>query len=188
MKLDTAITEFMEHTSRDAIQSIDELASEPGLKLTGAKTKGFAMMEAFDTFTKYLNGYAQYKIKYMNDNRASGQDAIREQTTKFLSETVKLEDKEIQYSELPNFVTGYVNGIKALQETVDTLQSKMKEAEVDAESIGDVVEFANQFVEKVESRFNQWFDRVLGESGYKAKQRLFGKKQSSSEEPAPIFL
>ena len=62
MKLDTAIKTFYEKYDREAIQSIETISNDYGLNIHGHTIQTFNLNEAFDRFSNYLKGYADYKI------------------------------------------------------------------------------------------------------------------------------
>lgn len=186
MKIDNAIREFVESVSREALASIDTLSKERGLVLTGATMPAFVLKESCDKFAEYIDGYANYKIRYANDSRASSQQAIHESTDKFISSNQLFQESQVRYSDIPAFIQSYVSGIQTVLEAVNRAKSKMSEADVDQESIGDINEFADKFMDRLDGSFKPWMEKVLWASGYMTEQYLFGKKEKS--EPKPVFL
>lgn len=188
MIVDNAIKEFTEKYDREAIASIDELAGEIGLKKAGFTIKTFNIKESFNQFSKYLEQYGEYKAKYKDDPKASPREVIYESTKTFMDNDLFLL-AEMKYEELPDFVSGYIEGCNALIETVETVKSSMRNNEIDMESVGDVSEFADMFMEKMNERFHESMDRILWASGYKSKQRLSKHNNTPKvSEPKPVFL
>ena len=184
MKLDTAIKTFYEKYDRDAIQSIETISKEYGLNIHGHTIKSFNITEAFNIFSKYLQGYSEYKIENANSENASSQETIKESVQKFINTQV-FKECETKYSELPTFVTGYFNGVKTLLETVDEVKRNMTDNNVDVEAIGDINEFADMFMDKLHESFDPTMDQILWASGYNSKQRLSG---TTTKTKAPVFL
>lgn len=184
MKLDTAIKTFYEKYDRDAIQSIETISKDYGLNIHGHTIQTFNLNEAFDRFSNYLKGYADYKIENVNSTDASSQEIIKESVQKFI-DTQIFKEYEMSYAELPSFVTGYFNGIKILLETVDEVKRNMTDNNVDVEAIGDINEFADIFMDKLHESFDPTMDKILWASGYKSKQRLSG---TTTKTKAPVFL
>ena len=188
MKIDTAIRDFVEGVNREALQSIDELSQESGLVLNSITMQAFNLQESCEKFASYLEGYGRYKVQNLGNPKASDQHAIHESTDRFISSDQLFQETSIKYPEVPGFIKSYVTGIQRILEAVDTTKSMMMEADVDHEAIGDVNEFTDQFMDRLHEHFKPWMEKVLWESGYTAKQRLFGKKKQENAEPKPVFL
>ena len=188
MKIDTAIRDFVEGVNREALQSIDELSQETGLVLNGVKMQAFNLQESCEKFASYLEGYGRYKVQNLENPKASDQQAIHESTDRFIGSNQLFHETSITYPEVPGFVKSYITGIQRILEAVDATKSMMMEADVDQDAVGDVNEFTDQFMDRLHEHFKPWMEKVLWESGYMAKQRLFGKKKQENAEPKPVFL
>ena len=185
MKIDSAIKTFFEKYNRDAIQSIDEISKDYSLNISNSMIKAFNMSESFNIFNQYLNGYASYKIENVNNDQALSQTEIKESVKKFI-DTQIFKECEIKYPELPRFVAGYVSGINSITETVDNIKRDMTDANVDANDIGDINEFADMFMNKLNESFDPTMDNILWASGYNAKQRLANSNTNKTK--VPVFL
>lgn len=187
MKIDSAIKNFTEKYDFEAISYIENIANERGNKLNDHMIQTFNITEAFNNFNQYLKGYADYKIKNINNPRASSQDAIKESVNKFINENLFRESSTL-YRELPNFVMGYIDGVNTILETVDNIKSEMYDAEVDQDAIGDINDFTDQFMDKLHESFDPTMDRILMASGYTSHQLLFGKNRPNHSVTNHTFL
>lgn len=185
MRIDSAIQVFSEKYDREAITSIEDISKERGLVLNRSTIKAFNINESFNKFSQYLREYADYKVNNANNNNASPQDAIRESVSNFI-ETQIIHDEDVRYSELPEFVKSYIEGVELLREAVDDSKRKMFEEDVDPEAIGDVNNFADKFMDKLHESFDPTMDKILLASGYTSRKKLFNR--SNKSEDKPIFL
>ena len=186
MKIDNAIKIFSEKYDRDAIESIDNISKEYGLLINESTIKTFNMCEAFDIFNKYLEGYASYKINNINNPEATSQDLIKESVEKFINTQI-FKETSSKYNELPNFITGYIDGINSLCETIDNVKISMIDNGILDECVGDVNEFADMFIDKLHESFYPTMENILWASGYNSKKRLeYNKDKIKSN--APVFL
>ena len=189
MKIDSAIQTFTEKYDRVAMESIDELSNDLGLCANRSTIKGFNIQEAFDRFSEYLKGYGEYKIENKENSKASPQDVIRENVANFIDNHV-FECADIPYSRVNEFVRTYLEGIESLISTIDTVKNDMIVEDVDLEAVGDVNDFADHFMGKLQECFDPVIDKILWASGYNAHQRMM-KTGSASREgvlPTPTFL
>ena len=185
MKIDNAIKEFTEKYDRAAIESIDNLANDLGLKHAGYTIKLFNLKESFDQFATYLNQYAEYKIQYKNDDKASSQDVIKESTNVFM-ENELFKPVEMKYEELPGFVYSYIEGVNMLTETIDTVKSNMKDADIELEAVGDVNDFADNFMTRLYESFDTAMNKILWASGYNSNKKLMNPSKPLTNKP--VFL
>lgn len=185
MKIDTALHVFSEKYDREAIESIERISSQLGLQMNGYTVKAFNLTEAFNRFSEYLQGYGAYKAENVDNPKASTQDAIKENVSKFIDGYV-FEEKDVKCTDLPGFVRGYVEGITSLIETVDAVKSTMLDAGVAQEAVGDVNDFVDCFMDKLQESFDPAMNRILWASGYNARQRM--KDVKSSVRHKPVFL
>jgi len=185
MRIDYAIKAFSEKYDRDVFKSIDAIAGDYALRVSDSSIKAFNLVESFNIFDQYLKGYAAYKAENVNNPNASSQDTIKESVKKFV-DTQIFKESHLKYSELPEFVTGYVDGVKTLLETVDEVKRNMTDANVDPEAIGDINEFTDIFMDKLHESFDPSMDRILWASGYNSRVRL--SKPVSEKPKAPVFL
>lgn len=185
MKIDSAIQLFSERYDREAIQSIEEISQERGLVLNGATIKAFNINESFDKFSQYIKEYAEYKVKNKDNSKASPQEAIRESASRFI-DSYLIQESDVRYSELPEFVKSYATGVETLTEAINESKDMMLENDVDLEAIGDINDFADRFMEKLHESFDPTMDKILLASGYTSKKRLYGQKKKP--EKKPLFL
>lgn len=188
MKVDTAFKEFLEKYDDNAIMSIDALSNNFAGNAQFKKISLYNMKECFESFCDFLSGYAQYKIDNINNPEASPQTAIQESTQGFINSDI-LKSVELPYRDIPDFVSGYIDGVKKLTETVETSKQSMIESNVDTDAVGDVNTFADNFMTRVTEAFDKGMDKLLWASGYKSNQRLIERKvEKTEEEPTPVFL
>ena len=168
MKLDKAINEFMEKYDENAINSIDELSSNIGLRENRISIKLFNLKESFDNFNKYLTQYADYKIKNINNSNASSRENIKVATERFMDNMI-CKESEIPYGEISEFVKSYLTGVNTLLKTVDNIKDLMESNGVDYESIGDVNDYCDNFIDKINESFEPAMHRILWASGYNGR-------------------
>lgn len=185
MRIDSAIKVFSEKYDHEAIEAIEEISQERGLVLTGATMEAFNINESFNKFSQYIKEYAEYKVKNKDNNKASPQEAIRESVDNFIN-TQLIQESTIKYSELPEFVKGYINGVNTLTESVNEAKRIMLEGDVDTEAIGDVNDFSDKFMEKLHESFDPAMDNILLASGYTTRKRLHRTRQNKPKQP--LFL
>lgn len=186
MRIDSAIKAFSEKYDRDVFRSIDAISNDYSLRISDSSIKAFNLAESFQTFDQYLKGYASYKVENVNNPQASSQETIRESVRKFI-DTQVFKECHVKYGDLPGFVTGYVDGVRTLLETVDEVKRNMVDADVDPEAIGDINEFTDMFMDRLHESFDPSMDRILWASGYNSKARL--SASATAEKPkTPVFL
>lgn len=184
MKIDTAIQVFSEKYDREAMQYIDEISRERGLVLTRSKLKAFNINESFNDFSQYLKEYAEYKVKNKNNEQASPQDTIRESVRNFIK-TQMFKESDLLYSDIPQFIESYINGIETLREAVDSAKDIMMEGDIDYDAIADVNDFTDNFMDSLHESFDPLMDKILMASGYVTSKVLMNPKKSAKK---PIFL
>jgi tRNA U34 5-carboxymethylaminomethyl modifying enzyme MnmG/GidA len=184
MKIDSSIKEFLEKYNDEAMQSIEEISSEFGLVSQRNKIKLFNLNEDINKFINYMEGYSNYKIKNINNENASTNESISDQVNIFMDKEL-FKESEVLYSELPKFVSSYINGIKDIGGKVDEWKEKMLEAEVDYESIGIINDFVDTFTERLNEKFDNSMNKILWASGYNSKKKL---SENKVKELKPIFL
>ena len=184
MKIDSAIKSFFEKYDREAIQSIDALSKDFTLNHASKELTRFKAVninEGFDIFDNYLKGYASHMIKSAGSPDALSVKEIREAVDKFFTNKNLFEPMEIGYKELPNLITGYVEGVDRIIKTIDEIKSDMTDAGVAVESVAEVNEISDRFVEKLNEAFYPLVESSLWASGYNAKKKL----ASASARPKP---
>lgn len=175
MKIDSAIKNFLEKYDEEAMSSIDNLSKDIGLKHHRLSLPLFNIKECFDIFISCLDVYSNYKIENANNDKAVQQYLILEKVNSIIDSNL-FKKKNILYSDLPVFIESYINGINSLLEKVESTKSNMINADVHYEYIGDVNEFTDKFMEKMNKSFYESMDKILTASGYKTNKSLMNKK------------
>lgn len=176
MRLDTMDKEFFEKYNREMMESISDLSLDKSLSLTDSKIKLFNIEESFEKFEKYLKGYGDYKVKFNESEEASPQSSIREAVNKFIDEEL-FKDYDFRYDESYKLVTSYLDGQRSLNKTINEVKDFMMENNVKMDDIGDINEFTDLFVDKLNIKFHESMDKLLWASGYNTKQHLANIKK-----------
>lgn len=185
MKIDFALKEFTEKYDREAMESVETISKDFGLNIHKHTIKLFDMKESFDIFSKYLRSYATYVTENVNNPQASPRESILASVDKFIASKL-FNESEVVYSELPAFVESYVSGIKDLNSTIDEAKNTILNCEgADPVFAGDVNDFVEKFMTRLDESFTPAMDKILWASGYNSKQKLSGKK---SVKKKPLFL
>lgn len=185
MRIDSAVKVFSERYDREAVESIDELSRERGLVLNECKIPAFNLGESFSKFSQYIKEYAEYKVKNINNKKASSQESIQESVSMFI-DTQLFREEAVKYADLPKFVVSYIDGVNALTEAVEESKRVMLEANVDPEAIGDVNDFTDKFMDKLHESFDPTMDKILRASGYTSRKNLNDIRQNRRQKP--MFL
>lgn len=191
MKIDSAIKDFFEKYDREAIQSIDRLSKDFTLNHAAKTLTRFPAIninEGFEKFDNYLRGYAAYKIKSLNDPKAMSQEAIRRSVNKFFESQPLFETVDIPYSNIPGLISGYVEGVNKLLNTIDEVKGSMIDAGVALESVGEVNDISDKFVDKLNEVFYPLVEKSLWASGYNAKKRLISVKKNEPPVKKTTFV
>lgn len=186
MKIDSALKLFSESYDRDAIQSIEDVSKDFGLISNKATIKLFNLKEGFNDFQDFLVKYGQYKVENMDNEKATPQHLICERVETNIKDEI-FRESEVLYNDLPAFIEAYISGVQNLIATSDAIKQKMFEAGVDSESIGDVNNFVDAFVTRLNESFSPAMDRILWASGYNSRKKLTKSKVPVKKEKA-IFL
>lgn len=187
MKIDNAIKEFIEKYDSTAMESIDLLSRDLGLEHLGETMKLINIEENFNNFKRWLEQYADYKIKNKNNSEATGQELIKESANIFINRDLFTESsiKEFKYKDLPKFVASYAEGVQNIIETVENVKELMMNENVDIEAVGDVNTFTDEFTDHLNEAFHPEMNRILMASGYKNKLRF---KNNTKRNKPPVFL
>lgn len=175
MKIDLAIKEFLEKYDKAAISSIDKISKDIGLKHHKLSLPLFNIKECFDTFSSCLDVYSNYKIENANNDKAVQHNLIQEKVNSII-DTSLFKEENVLYQDIPLFVESYINGINSLLEKIEFIKSNMIDADIQYEYIGDVNEFTDNFMEKMNKSFYESMDKILTASGYKTNKSLMSKK------------
>ena len=185
MNANSILSAFTEKYDHEAIDSLEELSHDFGMNANGIKIKAFNISESFSTFNAYIKGYKDYKIKNINNPKASSQEVIRESVDKVIDSQL-IKECDIYYSEIPKFVKSYIDGINMLSETADNIRDELILNDITGESVSDIDTFMDRFVNKLTESFDPVMDRFLWASGYNAHQRLKPKTKDVANQP--MFL
>lgn len=183
MKIDTAIRDFTEKYDRDAIQSIEDISHDLALNNMRASIKAFNMKECFDAFDNHLKGYTAYhqQKQNLNESEQFTNDHIRTRTKAMIDGNGMFKESDLRYSDMPAFVSTYVEGVRSLLKTVDESKSTLLENGVDNDAIADINLFTDMFMEKMNGMFESTMDKMLWASGYMDKKILL----DGAHRPAP---
>lgn len=178
MNIDNALQEFTEKYDRDAIKSIDDISKEIGLVQNKYTIDAFNMNEAFDSFTKYLKGYACFieQAAKSNDKAAKTMEHTKkpevDDSFKRYIDTECVKEQKLTYDQLPEFVEAFLIGVQQLSSDVTEIQESLDNIDADQETIGGINEYANEFLESVWNQMNPVMDKILWASGYNSNKKL----------------
>ena len=188
MKLDRELLSFTEKYDKGFMEAVDDLANDFGVGVRKLGFTGFNLVESFDTFSQYLEGYADYKTKHIGNEKATPQDQIRESVALFIKDHI-FKEAPVAYTEIPGMLKGYMEGCNKLIATVESVKSRMMESGVDQSDIGDVNTFADQFIDRFHESFDPMMDNLMWASGYRNRRDLINRStRKTSNTPAPVFL
>jgi len=184
MKLDKAIKNFTEKYDRTAMQYIEKVSSEFGLVYNKQSIPAFNMSEAFNKFEEYVEGYGDYKIRLLSDVTLKDipSEEITETTKKWCESVFK--DSELVYNDIPAFIESYVNGVNSLITVIESNKQQLMEEGVSPKDIGAINEYADIFMDTLDSKFESVMDKILMASGYTSTQRLNGKVEAPKKDIA----
>ena len=189
MKIDSALTEFTERYSREAIMSIEDISKDIGLSYNKKNyingINGFNIKESFEKFEEILTGYTNYKTENVHNPEATDHDYILKHTKAYISEKL-FPEAMILYKDLPLFVETYITGIKSTLNTIENLRMKMYESEVDDASVLSIYEFVDDFTTTLQESFHKTMDKILWASGYNSRVKL--AKPTGPKVLKPVFL
>ena len=182
MKLDKAIKNFTEKYDRTAMQYIEKVSSEFGLVYNKQSIPAFNMSEAFNKFEEYIEGYSDYKIRLMSDDTLKNlpYEEITETTKKWCESVFK--DSELAYNDIPTFIESYINGVNSLIGVIESNKKQLMEEDVNSKDIGAINEYADIFMDALDSKFESVMDKILMASGYTSTQRLNGKVEAPKKD------
>ena len=171
MSIHTVIREFTEKYDANAMTSIDKLPSRIGLNASMIPFKVFNLKETCEAFSNYLKGYCDYmKLNKDNDKKTS-REAIKASMESLITDPDLFKECTIKYNTIPEFVKDYLVSVQSLVETVDSIKEDMELGGVGLEYVGDVNEYADQFISKLNEKFDPIMDNILWASGYNGSKR-----------------
>ena len=177
MKLEKAIKNFVEKYDRTVMEYIEKISNDFGLVYSKQTIPSFNMKLAFEKFTEYIEGYADYKIRTLNEETPGlSQDEITETTKKWCEKLFNSDEicknSDLTYDKIPEFIECYITEIKSLITTVEANKNRLMSENVDLKSVGMISEYADIFMDNLVPRFECVIDKVLLASGYVSAQRL----------------
>lgn len=189
MKIDSALKEFTEKYNSEMIESIDDVSKNFGYNISGYKMPVVNINESVNNFKIFMEGYLDYEKKYVG-NYPTPHERVVEQTNAFIESAELFKEEKIPYSEIPNYVKSYVEGIKTLSDMTDKVKEGLMECGTDIEYIGDVNSFVDKFTERMQESFYPVMDQILWASGYNARQRLSkaGTSTAATKNSTPVFI
>lgn len=190
----TTIRDFADRYDRDAILSLESLATSPRRGAVNFSFEGVDISKAVSLFKEYLSGYCEF---------AEGHDDISDETREMLmtnlgkfiegtkitdDDPVLFEKKRINFDDSPNYVKGYIESVRDLIEALDSSVSRLKQSGVEPENIGLMTEMCDAFTDALNPKVNAFIDRCLLESGYVTRKWLESLKPKPIEpQPATVF-
>lgn len=182
MKIDNLVQEFCEKYDRDAIKSIEDISTDIGLNQNNVTIKGFNMKEAFESYTAYLKGYAEFMelaaVKGSNEEKTmqnSSEDEVSKSFEKYI-DTQVIKEASLVYRDLPSFVTSFISGSQKLVQDIEEIKESMLNANVSNDLVGDINVYTDKFVDKLVESMNPVMNEILWASGYNSKKKLFAEK------------
>lgn len=185
MKIDNALQKFAEKYDRAAMESIEDLSTDFTYTIKPHYIKAFNIKESFDMFQSYMRGYAKYNIENKNNDDVSPYSAICESVNNFI-DTKLFRECDILYSDMSSFVSSYINGIKELTETVNTIKRDMMDADIELERVGEVNTFCDRFMDLLHESFDPAMDRILWATGYNTRKAFDAARPKKKE--THVFL
>ncbi|MBD5583602.1 MAG: hypothetical protein HDQ88_00760 [Clostridia bacterium] len=150
--------------TREDMQALQKL-SRRGSSVEGImRFDGFDVHKVFNEFTEYLEGYQQF-ITEETDTDVT-RERILESLDRFIEKTLSPTER-IKYSDMADFYYGYEHESENLRAKVLEIKSDMLLESVQPESVGDVGDFAEKFIESVGKKHVEVIEKVLCENGYR---------------------
>ena len=186
MKIDSALSTFVERYDKAAMDSIDQMSHDFGRIYRKDTIPLFNINETFEKFNKWLQGYAAYCVDCKKEGTTPTQSVMTEALHRMLDGVDKFCEEKYTYDRFPSFVHTYIEGVRTLSATVNDVKSLLMESGIDQGLIGSVNEYTDEFMGIMEESFTPSMDKLLMASGYTTNKILFGKNRPA--EPKPIFL
>ena len=187
MKFDSMISTFVETYDRTVMDYIDRMPSNFGANYKKHTIDLTRIGESCDTFSKWIKGYTQYCIEESNNGNELTPNSMDSVFDRFIHESTMLQVTPHLYKEIPTFVSGYVEGVNHIVDTINECKSSLLENDVDHTMIGRIDEYADKFADMLQESFNEGMDKLLWASGYRSHQILFGKEKLKQERAAVII-
>ena len=188
MSIHTAIREFTEKYNSEAISSIEQLPAKVGMRADMIPFTVFNLKESCENFSKYLKGYCEY-MKLNKDNpKKTTREGIKASMENYIANPELFKECEIKYDKIPFFVKTYLESVTLIQTTVDTIKDDMEYNDIELEYVGDVDDYANTFLTKLNEKFDPIMTNILWASGYAGKHKKTSPNEQSSPAHKVTFL
>ena len=171
MSIHTAIKEFTEKYDTEAITSIERLPAKVGLCADVIPFNAFVLKESCDSFVSYLRGYSDYMKMHKDNPNKSTRENIKASMENYMADPEIFKECTIRYKAIPEFVKSYLESVQNIITTVDTIKEEMELDGVDLEYVGDVNEYAELFLNKLNEKFDPVMNNILWASGYAATHK-----------------
>lgn len=181
MLIDDAVKTFLEKYDREAIVSISELSNDRGLKLHDYKIDLFDLNESFNWFDKMLEQWGVYQVRCLTEKTNTTPEKVQNDLNDLMDKQL-IKSKDIKVQDFASFVESYLVGLKKLSSKIGEVKHTLLLNKVANENVGTLDEFADRFLEKVQTEFDKSMDRLLWASGYNAKKKLHSSKKIEERE------
>lgn len=171
MILDRAIDTFLETYDREAIKFIDDMANDQRLGYTDYKMNLFNINEAFEKFNTIIENYGKYQIRILTEDTKYTHDKVCSDYNAYM-ESEMIKEVRVKSNDVAKFVKTYIEGVNNTLCHIDEIKFKMMKDGVPGNKIGEIDNFADIFMSKVNEAFTESMDKILLASGYKTKQKL----------------
>ena len=183
MNVDETLREFTEKYDREFMEFVEDYGDQLGVSYHKMGFKGKNIIRAMDQFKDFLENYANYKIEYKDNEKATPQSVIVERVKKDIDDGLFIEGK-ILYAEAPHIIGSYIHGLRDIDATHDRCKTKMFEHGIDYDSIGDLTRFTEEFIERLNEETNTLMENFGRGSGYYTTKTLL----HPSNKPKEVFL
>lgn len=166
MSIHTALREFTEKYDAEAITSIDRLPAKVGMRADMIPFKLFNLTETCKAFCDYLVGYRDYMKAHKDNPRKSTRDIMKANTARFLKDPQFFKECDSNYKAIPEFVKSYLESVQKIAQVVESVKEDMELNDIELEYVGDVTEYADTFIQKLNEKFDPIMSDILWASGY----------------------
>ena len=182
MKIDHCIQNFMEKYDEEAISSVEDLSKEIGMN-NNYSIHTFNINEAFDTFNQVIGVYQGWFNKSLPGADRISIEQISENAHSIIDNQTFVEC-DIKYKDLPNFITSYLTGVKALTEKVENAKSDLLLENASYDIANKIDDFCDHFIESLDAKFMPVVENAVKSSGYYSRKNL----HNPSTKKTPIFI
>ena len=178
MKIDSMLSTFVETYSKDAVERIDKMQYNFGANYKRYTIDLSNIGESCNTFATWINGYAAYCVEQTNKGQNPTPVVMNEAFDKLMKHDSMLHERPYKYTEIPTFISGYMEGVNTIIKSINEAKSLMMENDVDYQLIGNIDTYADTFTDALKESFDPGMEKLLWASGYKSYQILCGKDKS----------